>query len=352
MDVKKTIADFAEIIEPRLEKYWQQEISRNFGFNQHQKDLVKKVLEHAKEHNLRPGKRLRASLVYYGYLLGRPEDEKIFKAAMAVELVHSALLIHDDFMDQDEIRRGLPTTHKLFAQGDDHYGASMALNLGDIVLTLGYDLLLDSDFEPALINKATAKLLKTIINTGYGQILDISLEKLSDLNESDAIAVHKTKTALYTYENPLSIGAILAELDQKILDILHDYAMNAGVAFQLQDDILGIIGDSQKTGKSDNSDLLQGKGTLLAIYTLKKGSEAQKQAFKRVWGKRTASDADISAAKQAIMDSGSFAYSKKMSKDYAARAIETITRLNEFDLNPASIEYLKGIAEYMVNRDV
>ncbi|MEK7167946.1 MAG: polyprenyl synthetase family protein, partial [Patescibacteria group bacterium] len=256
MDVKKTIADFAKIIELKIEQYWDEEISRNFGFNQHQKDLVLKILNHAKEHNLRPGKRLRASLVYYGYLLGKPEDERIFKAAMAVELVHSALLIHDDFMDQDDIRRGLPTTHQFFANGDDHYGASMALNLGDIILTLGYELLLKCGFEPELVNKAAAKLLRTAINTGYGQALDISLEKIPDMDESDPIAVYKTKTALYTYENPLVIGAILAGLDQEILDILHDYAMDAGVAFQIQDDILGVFGDSQKTGKSDNSDLL------------------------------------------------------------------------------------------------
>ncbi len=356
MDIKQQLKQIAEIFDQKLATYWDQELAANFGFNLKQKELVKTLIEHAKEHNLRKAKRLRAALVYYGYLLGQESDQvddKIYYAGMAVELVHTALLMHDDFMDQDEMRRGQPTTHKVFGEIDQHYGNAMAINIGDAVLTLGYNLLLRSSSNPELVTQAMAKLLKSITHCAYGQAFDVYLEKHHDhWQEADIIAVHQSKTSTYTYDNPLAIGAILAGLDQTILDILHDYAMSAGVAFQLQDDILGIFGDPLKTGKSANSDLLQGKGTLLIMKTFDLGSETHKQALLKVWGQKQATEADIQAAKQAMIDSGSLDYSRKISKHYAEQALEHIPKLKQKNLNPIAIDFLDKIAQYMINRDM
>lgn len=354
MDAKQKLIEFVGVIDKKLEKYWDEEVAVEFGFNQKQKDLVQKMVEHAKEHNLRAAKRIRGAFVYYSYMLGnKPVDERIWKAAMGAELVHTALLMHDDFMDQDDIRRGGPTTHKYFENGDKHYGESMAVELGAAVLEMGQELLLSADFEDKLVKKATIKMLRGIVNTGWGQIYDISLEKMKDSwTEDDIMTVHKAKTAIYTYENPLFIGAILAGLDGKVFDILHDYSMDGGVAFQLQDDILGVFGDPEKTGKSANSDLLQGKCTLLAMKTLLEGTEQQKKDLEKVWGKRQASDEDIKVAKQALIDSGSLEYNRKISKEYAQKAVETAEKLRGLNLNKEAIDFIQGVAEYMVNREV
>lgn len=353
MTAKDTLMQFVPVIDAKLKEYWQKEINLNFGFNQKQRDLVKKMLLHACEHDLRPAKRIRAAFVYYGYMLGKAPDENIWNACMSVELVHTALLMHDDFMDQDATRRGQPTTQKFFEDGDPHYGESMAVDVGDGVLELGHELLLKANYDPMLVLKANQKLMRGIANTAWGQAYDVTLEKIIEqCSQDDVMTVHKAKTAIYTYENPLYIGAILAGLGDDVLKVVTDYSMDGGVAFQLQDDILGVYGDPQKTGKSANSDLLQGKVTLLILKTLSNGTPEQINSLQKVWGKRVASENDIEQAKKAIKDSGSLDYSIKISRDLAQKAVITTQNLRKLNCNNEAVDFISGISKYMANREL
>ncbi len=343
----------AKEADSRLEKYWEEEIASNFGFNQSQKELIRKMLLHAKEHNLRKAKRIRASFIYYSFLLGGiKSDERVWRAAEAVELVHTALLMHDDFMDRDLVRRGLPTTQVFFANGDEHYGDSMAVNVGDAVLCLGFERLLTSGFDSEKVNNAMKQFLRGITNTAYGQAYDTSLPKLGDMSEEKVMSLHRAKTAIYTYENPLLIGGILSGLNRETMDVLHDYSVDAGIAFQLQDDVLGVYGDEEKTGKSANSDLLQGKVTLLVSKTMEIGSKEQKIDLMRVWGKLDANKNEIEVAKKAIKESGSYKYSVEVARNYAKRASGSVAKLHGIGLNEEAVNYLEGIALYMVEREV
>jgi len=353
MDVKTELTRLAKITDEHLEVYFDEEIARNFGFNQRQKKLVKKLLEHAKEHNLRSAKRLRASFVYYSYLLGRKRvDERIFRAAVAIELVHTALLMHDDFMDQDELRRGGPASHKFLAKGNKHYGEAMAVDLGDAVLSWGYEMLNGCQFKAELVNEAVNHLLRTIIKTGWGQAMDLNLEKEKKWTEDDVLTTHRAKTAIYTYENPLMVGAILGELSEEVKKILKEYGRWGGIAFQLQDDILGLFGNPEKTGKSADSDLLQGKRTLLMLVALKQGNKSDVKAIAKVWGKRRANKDDLRKAKEAVKRSGSLDYSIRISRQYAKKAVDVAEKLRKHKLNKKAIDYIQGIASYMVKRDV
>ena len=249
-----------------------------------------------------------------------------------VELVHAALLMHDDFMDEDQTRRGGPTTHMYFGGG--HYGDSMAVDIGDALLCLGFELVEDKE------------ILRAIVNTAYGQAYDVSLEKFGKWTEDDVLTMHKAKTAIYTYENPLFIGAHLAGLSQKALDILHEYAMDGGVAFQLQDDVLGVFGDPKETGKSADSDLKQGKCTLLVLKAF------EQPAVQKVWGDVKATRVDLDAAKQAIINCGSLEYNRKLAKEFATKAAVTAGKLRKLNLDSEAVDYIQGIAEYMVEREV
>jgi len=329
----RLLKEYVPLIDKKIAKYFDEEIKNSFGFNQKQAKLVKGMLVHSREYILRPTKRLRASFVHYGYKLsGKEPDERVWNSAIGVELVHAALLMHDDFMDQDKSRRGGLTTHEYFGGG--HYGEAMAVNAGDALLCLGFELIEDKD------------VFRAIANTAYGQAFDVSLEKFGKWSEDDVLAVHKTKTALYTYENPLFIGAHLAGLSQKALDILHDYAMDGGVAFQLRDDVLGVFGDPGETGKSADSDLRQGKCTLLVLKAL------DRPEVRKVWGDKEAGEKDIEAAKQAIKESGSLEYSLNLMRKLAGKAAKSVSKLRELQLNSEAIDYLQGIAEYMVKREV
>ena len=350
---KENLKKLARRIDQKMEKYWELEIKKGFGYEKSQIAVVKKVLEHAKDHNMRSAKRLRASFVYYGYLLGgeKPNTE-VWKVMEGIELVQTALLMHDDFMDEDKLRRGLPTTHEYFADGDKHYGESMALSVGDVVLCLGYERVLQCNLDKEKVLQAAKVLMRGITNTAFGQIYDVTLPKLGELTEEKVLAVHKAKTSIYTFQNPLIIGGILVGLPDKVLTKLKDYSDKGGVAFQLQDDVLGMFGDSAKTGKSINSDLLQGKSTLLIAKTLEFGSELQKNDLLRVWGKTKATKTEILKAKKAIVDSGSLEYSINKARGLAEEAITIAENLNKYNLNKEAIEYLRGIAEYIVTREI
>jgi len=353
MDVKTELTRLARITDKHLTVYFDEEIGRNFGFNRRQKKLVKKLLKHAKEHNLRSAKRLRASFVYYSYLLGRKRaDERVFRAMVAIELVHTALLMHDDFMDQDELRRGGSTSHKFLARGSKHYGEAMAVDLGDVVLSWGYEMLNKCQFRSELVNEAVGHLLRTAIKTGWGQAMDLNLEKEKRWTENDVLATHRAKTAVYTYENPLIVGAILGELSKEVREVLTEYARWGGIAFQLQDDILGLFGSPKKTGKSADSDLLQGKRTLLMLMALKQGNKSDVGAIMKVWGKRRASEENLEKAKEAVKRSGSLDYSIRISRQYAKKAVGVAEKLRGRGLNKKAIDYIEGIATYMVERDV
>lgn len=334
------LQEFVPEIDERIAKYFDEELKKDFGFNERQRKLNREILEYAKEYILRPTKRLRSSFVYYGSMLGRDTPLRTnlsrWKAAIGIELVHAALLMHDDFMDRDDNRRGGPTTHEYFRKklNDLHLGEAMAVTVGDALLCLGFELIPDKS------------VFRAITNTAYGQAYDLSLEAFRNWTEDDVIALHKAKTAIYTYENPLFIGAHLAGLEKEVFEVLHDYAMDGGVAFQLQDDILGVYGSPEKTGKSADSDLKQGKCTLMALKAW------DRPELQKVWGNRGATREELDAAKAAIMACGAYEYNKKLAQEYAAKAAKTAEKLRKLDLNSEAIDYIQGIAEYMIDREM
>lgn len=350
---KEVLKKLAIKVDERLMDYWNNELKKEFGFGSAQKKLVRQVLEHAKEHNLRSAKRIRAAFVYYGYWLsGKMPSEELWKVMEGVELVQTALLMHDDFMDEDKLRRGKPTTQEYFGKDDRHYGESMAVSVGDVVLCLGYERVLECGLEKENVLKAARVLFRGITNTALGQIYDVTLPRLGQLTEENVLAVHQAKTSIYTFQNPLIIGGILSGLPDEALEILKKYSLKGGVAFQLQDDVLGMFGETEKTGKSIDSDLLQGKSTLLIAKTFDLGNEQQKKSLRKAWGNKEASDEEIRKAKDAIRESGSLEYSVNKARALAKEAIETVESLNQMGLKREAVEFLKGIAEYIVDRDL
>lgn len=348
---KRKLAEFVPMVDEKMKKFFDQEIKTGFGIDAKQQQLVKEVLEIAKEFSLRPQKRLRGSLTYYSYLLGGRElAEGMWDAVVGMELIQVALLILDDFMDQDEKRRGGLTVHRIYAKkmNDLHVGESMAVTLGDAILCLGFE-----GVAKCGNTKATVQVLKGVAETAYGQMYDLSLNDATTWRVESVVMMHAAKTAIYTYKNPLLVGAYLGGIeDQEVLELLSEFAIEAGVAFQLQDDILGVYGTPEKTGKSVDSDLKQGKCTLMVLKAYEMGDTGQQAVVRRVWGNGQATRNELDEAKKAILDCGAYDYNKKVAQDYARKAAETANKLRQFGLNEEAIDYIQGIAEYMVEREV
>ena len=348
---KKTLQEFVPVIDERIARYFDKELGAEFGFNARQKQMVRQALLHGKEYILRPTKRLRASFVNYGYMLGNDNvTAEVWQAAVGIELVHAALLMHDDFMDLDDARRRGPATHKFYEKkfgGQVHLGEAMAVTVGDALLCLGFELIQSTGNSNVM-----RQVLRGIANTAWGQGYDITLEAFGNWTEEDVIVLHQAKTAIYTYENPLCTGALMAGLPEPVYPILHDYSMDGGVAFQLQDDILGVFGDPEKTGKSADSDLKQGKCTLLVLKVLQDGTKGQITSLRKAWGNRGATREELDKAKAAIIDSGSYEYSKQLAKKFASKAAKRVSELRSLHLKAGAIDYIQGVAEYMIEREV
>jgi geranylgeranyl diphosphate synthase type I len=326
-----------------------------------EKVLSNHMMKHIKEHDLRPAKRLRGSFVYYGYRLFKNDKEKeVIKVGMSIEVIHTALLMHDDFMDQDDTRRGLPTTHEYYRKYHKqnkfrfdalHYGESMAITVGDTALMLGFEILGKSKFPNSRKIEASNRTLRGILNTAYGQAYDVTLEGLGKGTEDDIIDIHRGKTSIYTYENPLHIGAILAGAKKSDLEILTKYAIPGGIAFQIQDDMLGLFGDTKKTGKPAHSDLRQGKMTLLIIKALEFADRKQKRRLLEIWGKHDLTEKEATEARKIVVDTGSFDYSVKTATKWAKEAQKAIPEMLKRKWNKEAIGYLDGVAQYMIERD-
>lgn len=359
---KETLLSFVKIIDEDFKIYFDSEIKNVFGVSNKERLLAKKIWGHIKEHNLRPAKRLRGSFIYYGYqLLGGKDKASALDAAKSIELIHTALLMHDDFMDQDDTRRGKPTTHEHFSKqhknnswrfSSEHYGHSMAVDVGDIALLAGYEILGRSRFPEKLKLNAINRMLRGVVNTGFGQAYDVTLEAHGKASEKDIVDLHYAKTSIYTYENPLHTGAVLAHASEADLDIISKYAIPGGVAFQLQDDILGLYGDPEKTGKPAHSDLRQGKMTLLIIEALKRADSKQHKRLLEIWGNRELTEAEAQEARKIVQDTGSLDYSIKTSVRWAKKAQKAIPEMISKKWDKEAIDYLDGIAQYMVERDL
>ncbi len=366
MDAKAKLRELAGEFNLEINKVFATEAERLKTSGQ---DFLSSLVSNSK-HIANGGKRLRGAFTCYGYLLhGGSDRAEIIKAAVAVEIIHAYLLIHDDVMDQDAMRRGAKTLHQIYSenfeilsagnnkkslQGDRtakamHFGESVAVCVGDVYSSIANDILLKSNFPAEKLLKAMQKLHEKLIDVGYGQTLDILQEIKANSTEAEILHILLLKTGEYTYEMPLQIGALLAGANQADLDQLTKYAHPAGIAFQIQDDILGIYGDPETTGKSASSDLKQGKQSLPIFKAFELASASDREFLLSIVGNHAASEADFARAREIIANCGALDYCKQKALDLVNVAKEA---LNYPGWSGEGKDFMAGVADYMINREL
>ena len=273
------------------------------------------------------GKTLRGVLVCLGYEIagGKPSSE-ILKIAAAIEIFQTAILAHDDIIDLSPIRRGKLTIYK--ALGGNHYGLSQTICLGDIGFFLATQLIADSKFKPEYKVRALSAYSKMAINTGLGEMLDIELPRLKKGKTDKAVlTIHKLKTSYYTIIYPLVIGAILGGAKEVILRKFEIFGEDLGIAFQIQDDILGVFGNEAQLGKSVTSDVEEGKNTLLITEALKRGNKAELLFLKKFYGKGKISKSTHEKMKEVFEATGALAYSQKQALSYVEEGKKVVPQI-------------------------
>ena len=295
------------------------------------------------------GKKVRGALAVLGYqIAGGKNENAILQVSCGIELLHSFLLIHDDIIDKDELRRGKPTIHKSYSGGkNEHFGISKAIITGDIGAFLGYELIVGSGFSKERITKALSKLNEYLLGTGYGQILDIESDYKNRVSWEDILKVRTYKTAYYTFVMPLVVGAIFGGADDKTLSLLEKYGIPVGIAFQLADDILGVFGDPKKSGKSNESDIREGKKTFLFAKALELAKDGDRKFLLKWYGSDKLDKEKITRIREIFTSSGSLDYSQQLAKEKSEKGKKYVLKITR---NSQFRKILSSLADFMIYR--
>ncbi|MDO8503781.1 MAG: polyprenyl synthetase family protein [bacterium] len=304
----------------------------------------------------RGGGRIRAVLAILGYeTAGGKNLNEIAKVALALELFQTSILAQDDFMDKSALRRGRPSLHSVITNwhkkekmlGDSlHFGASQAINISDIGFFLASDLIVQSKFPAENKIKAISEFNKIVTYTALGQILDINIPaERGERKEKDVLTVERFKTAEYTAIGPLTMGAYLAGARPNLIKNLYDFGMNLGIAFQIQDDLKGIFGREEETGKSAKGDIEEGKVTLLYTYAIKRAKSDKRKVLEKFYGKGSVSDTQAEEVREIFEETGARDYAVDYSKKLLEKARAIIPKLSG---NAKIKELYEGLCDYVL----
>lgn len=260
------------------------------------------------------GKRLRPAFVYWGHrATGAAHDDGVLNAAAAVELLHNFALIHDDVMDRSALRRGRPTVHTALATAHDRehlagdagwFGIGAAILAGDLAFVWADELLDTAPLDVAALERARRVFRELRVEVMAGQYLDLRLAGRADAVEDDALRVALLKAGRYTVTRPLQLGAALGRPTARLDVTLRRYGDAIGMAFQLRDDVLGMFGDPDTTGKSCVEDLREGKRTLLILRALALADEHQRALLAGMLGDPDLDESAADEARRVIADTG------------------------------------------------
>ncbi|MGZ4453746.1 MAG: polyprenyl synthetase family protein [Nocardioides sp.] len=324
---------------------------------------AERLLEQARA-SVTGGKRFRAAFCHWGHRAfapgagdGAAHDAALVRACSSLELLHASALVHDDYMDASDTRRGRPSSHRVLeAQhreaawrgSPEQYGAAGAILLGDLLQAWADEMLRGSGFPVERVLAALRLFDITRSEVIAGQFLDVSVQARGFADVETAMTVLRYKSAKYSIERPLHIGAALAGASEGDLEALSAFGLPLGEAFQLRDDLLGVFGDPDATGKPAGDDLVEGKRTVLVAHALAGASDSDAELLDHSLG-RPLSDAAVDRLRSIITDSGAATKVEQMITDLADQAV---VALEAAPIDAYAREVLRGLADAATQRTV
>ena len=289
------------------------------------------------------GKRTRPALALLGCEAVGADPEAALSTAAAIEYFQSAALIHDDIADKSELRRGEPCTYVT-------EGTGVAINIGDLGLVNVLALVLRDEKLPADVRSDVAeRLVQMEERTLEGQALDLGWARDGrwDISVEDYLYMASHKTAYYSAAVPLVTGALCGGGTPEQLRALDEFGMRAGLAFQLQDDLLNLVGDAEAQGKDFRSDITEGKRTLLVVWALAHLGDLQRDELLHILGRETTDAVTLARAVELIDASGAVDYVRGYARELVADAKAHLVgaRLEE---TPRDV--LLSMADFFVER--
>jgi len=313
-------------------------------------------------HFAQGGKRLRPAFCYWGYVAAaatQDSPQAIIDIAASLDLLHLSALVHDDLIDASDTRRGGPAAHRFFeayhrSQGwvgdSERFGQSAAILFGDLLFAWS-ESIIDAAGVPADRMKRARPYLDAMRSEVLaGQCLDLVHQAKPSQRADmlrDASLVMEFKTAKYTVSRPVQIGAALGLADENLQQGLGRFGVHVGRAFQMRDDLLGIFGDPEVTGKPAGDDLREGKKTALIGYAMAGATPADAAALAEMLGDPELGQAEIEQARFILIESGAVEATEKAIVNEAAAGLQYLNRL---DLNPDGAYALMALVHACVER--
>ena len=286
------------------------------------------------------GKRMRATLPWLIAKAVGDTHAGLLDIGAAIETVHNFTLVHDDIMDDDEIRRGRNAVHV-------EYGMPTAINAGDAMLAIAFERLVQAEnLEPEDVAPLVNRIAWMVRRVSEGQQLDIEFEDRLDVSEDDYLEMIEGKTAVMFWICA-EIGARISGADEEIIQLMADWGKAVGLCFQLMDDVIDVLSDSATLGKPAGSDIAQGKRTLMVIHALRQPDSPVKQRLLAVLGKGDeVGEEALADGLAALAELGSVAYAKEMAEAYHAQAHACLDQLDD---NPAMVA-LRELTDFQLAR--
>jgi geranylgeranyl diphosphate synthase type II len=265
------------------------------------------------------GKRMRPILTLMSAEVFDADYEKALPAALAVEVFHNFSLVHDDIMDAAPLRRGNVTVH-------EKWDINTGILSGDAMLILAYQYF--EEYEP-IIFRALAKLFsKTALEVCEGQQWDVDFESRSDVTIPEYLKMIECKTAVLVAA-AMKMGAIIAKTSDENADLIYDFGLNLGLAFQLQDDYLDAFGNPETFGKQVGGDIIENKKTYLYLKAMEFASPNEKEELVHLFSIHPEDNSDkINSVKQIFHSSGAAQATQKAIEDFTLKAFETLDKMN------------------------
>ena len=305
------------------------------------------------------GKRIRGILVNLGYKIKKEKSTYSYPLALAYEVFQTSILVHDDIIDQDDLRRDEKTIHyynkekyqdKSSLKEVEHFSNSIALCMGDYGLFLANQIIASSYSQDNNLSKVLTYFNETVLNTIKGELLDVILpfeDKYIGISKSileeKILDIYRLKTSHYTITGPLLIGMILSGAEDEEIESIKEFGEKVGIAFQIQDDILGLY--SNEIGKVQSSDIKEGKETLLYAYTK---NTPYSEELDKYYGKDIKDQSIIEKVKDIIEKSNALEKATNLMNSLYDESIIMVDNMNFIKEEDKII--LKGFVEYLRNR--
>ena len=289
----------------------------NKYLNSKLKGNPKKLYDAAGHLIVNGGKRLRPYMVIKSCQILKGKVSNAMPAASAVEMVHNFTLVHDDIMDNDEIRHGVPTVHKKF-------GMPIAILAGDVLFSKAFQIITDSKLSSSATIQLVSRLAKACVDVCEGQLLDVKMaEERKIPSQAEYITMVGKKTAAL-FDVSCAMGAICATNKEKDISNLSSFGRNLGIAFQITDDLIGVMGDSKVTKKPVGNDLREGKKSLPILMAIKLAKGNEKKIILKAFGNSKISKNDLNKAVDIIRSLGIEENVRKQALKYAEKAEKSL----------------------------